>query len=114
MNINDYRFGNINIEGISYTSDVIITQDEVKDSWWRKQGHNLAPEDLEEVVVNAPKIVVIGTGYYGRMQVPEETISWLKSKGIEVHCAPTGDAVKAFNDLQKHCAAIVAALHLTC
>ncbi len=57
---------------------------------------------------------VIGTGYYGRMQVPEETIESLRAAGVEVRIAKTSEAVAEFNLLQRDCARIVAALHLTC
>jgi hypothetical protein len=48
------------------------------------------------------------------MQVPEDTLAGLRSEGIEVRVLQTRDAVTEFNRLQKDCARIVAALHLTC
>ena len=114
MQISDYEFGKIAIEGQTYTSDVIITPEKVTDSWWRKEGHNLHIHDLGEVIVIKPEILVIGTGYYGRMQVPEKTRQYLQNQGIDVREAKTGDAVTVFNQLQQDCARIVAALHLTC
>lgn len=38
MNIAGYRFGRIDIDGRTYTSDVIITPERVIDSWWRQRG----------------------------------------------------------------------------
>ncbi len=114
MNVNDYRFGRIVIDGSSYSSDVIIMPDKVIDGWWRKQGHELQIEDLNDVMPASPDILVIGTGCFGNMRVPEETVTFLEKHGITVKQAKTGDAVRLFNDLQKECANIVAALHLTC
>jgi hypothetical protein len=57
---------------------------------------------------------VIGTGYYGLMEVPEETRYYLQATGVQLLEARTGDAVKEFNRLQKEYARVVAALHLTC
>ena len=65
MTIGAYRFGEIEIEGRVYTSDVIITPDHVVDTWWRKEGHRLAVADLGDVVAAKPDIVVVGTGYLG-------------------------------------------------
>jgi hypothetical protein len=48
------------------------------------------------------------------MQVADETRQYLKEQGIKVRQVKTGDAVTEFNALQKECARIVAALHLTC
>ncbi len=114
MRISDYEFGRIAIAGKSYTSDVIIAPEQVIDSWWRKQGHNLQIEDLDDIVNAKPDLLIIGTGYYGRMQVPNETKQYLEEQGIKVLQAKTGDAVTEFNRLQKEYARIVAALHLTC
>ena len=114
MKINAYQFGKITIDGNSYTTDVIVSPQGVKDSWWRKEGHRLHIEDLDAIESERPDLLVIGTGFYGRMVVPEKTRQYLQSKGIKVHTLQTSDAVREFNALQKEYARIVAALHLTC
>jgi len=114
MQIDHYRFGHIDIEGRSYDADVIIFLDRVQERWWRREGHQLATEDLGTVMAEKPEVLVIGTGYYGRMQVPEEILDSLRAAGIEVRIAKTGEAVDEFNRLQSEYARIVAALHLTC
>ena len=114
MRILEYEFGKIAIENKTYTSDLIISPEQVIDSWWRKQGHNLDVTDLDDIVKAKPDMLIIGTGYYGRMQVPDETRQYLQQQGIKVRLAKTGDAVAEFNALQKERARIVAALHLTC
>jgi hypothetical protein len=114
MHIDQYRFGHIDIEGHSYDADVIIFPERVQDRWWRKEGHRLAREDLETVLVAKPEVLVVGTGYYGRMQVPEETLDVLRGAGIDVRVVKTSLAVEEFNRLQRECARFVAALHLTC
>jgi hypothetical protein len=114
MQISHYEFGRIAIADKTYTSDVIIAPEQVIDSWWRKQGHKLQVEDLDDIVNAKPDLLIIGTGYYGRMQVPVETKQYLEEQGIKVHQAKTRDAVAEFNQLQKEYARIVAALHLTC
>jgi hypothetical protein len=114
VRINRYEFGSIEIDGVSYHSDVVISPAGVHDHWWRSQGHNLSVEDLSEIEKAAPQCLVIGTGYFGRMQVPTQTLAYLEARGIEVHVARTGDAVQTFNELQERCAGVVAALHLTC
>jgi hypothetical protein len=114
MQISDYKFGTIAIDDKTYTSDVIISPEQVIDHWWRKQGHKLDISDLDDILKAKPDMLIIGTGYYGRMQVTDETRQFLEQQGIKVHQAKTGDAVTEFNALQKECARIVAALHLTC
>ena len=112
--VSHYEFGNIDINGHSYHADVIITPDKVIDTWWRKQGHNLQIDDLDEILKKEPEILIIGTGFYGRMQVPAETLKFLEQRGIQARIAKTSEAVTDFNELQKKYAKIVAALHLTC
>ena len=114
MRIDQYRFGHIDIEGHGYDADVLIFPDHVQERWWRKEGHQLAREDLETVLTEKPEVLVVGTGYYGRMKVPEATIDSLRSAGIDVRIEKTSEAVAEFNRLQRECARIVAALHLTC
>lgn len=113
MKVEHYSFGRITISGKTYTSDVIIYPERVDSSWWRKEGHALHIEDLKDIVNAKPEILVVGTGNTGLMVVPEVTISYLKTKGIEVHVARTEKAVELFNNLQKN-KKVVAALHLTC
>ena len=112
MKVQKYDFGSIVIDGKEYTSDVIVFPDRVKDRWWRKEGHRLDIDDLEEVLEFKPEVLVIGTGYSGVMEVPEETLRYLQMKNIEVHVAPTREAVKIFNGLRGK--RVVGAFHLTC
>lgn len=114
MRIETYDFGRIRIEGKTYTSDVIILPQTIRDSWWRSDGHCLQVDDLTDVISAKPNVLVIGTGYYGKMAVPAATRSFLEAKGIEVHTAKTAEAVREFNELQKNIGNVVAALHLTC
>ena len=114
MKVTSYHFGSITIADNTYTTDVIITPEKVEDKWWRKQGHNLEPEDLTTVIAAQPEILVIGTGYYGRMVVPEKTLQLLHDQGIKTVVGRTSEAVEELNRLQRENARVVAALHLTC
>ncbi|HBR22379.1 MAG TPA: hypothetical protein DD713_07445 [Nitrospiraceae bacterium] len=116
MKISHYSFGKITVDGKDYTSDVIIYPDRVDSKWWRKEGHYLQPADLTDIINAKPDILIIGAGASGVMKVPEETLKFIKSKGIEVSAAVTGKAVELFNKLQagKPDKIIITALHLTC
>ena len=114
MRIDRYDFGHIDIEGRSYDADVIVFSDHVQERWWRREGHRLAPEDLTSVLAEKPEVLIVGTGYYGRMRVAEETLDALRCAGVDVRVEKTGEAVAAFNRLQREYARILAALHLTC
>jgi hypothetical protein len=114
MRIDHYRFGHIGVGGRDYDADLIIFPDRVESNWWRREGHCLNPQDLATVLAEAPELLLIGTGYFGRMRVAEPTLAALRDAGVEVRIAKTGVTVTEFNHLQRHCARIAAALHLTC
>ena len=114
MHIDFYEFGKIRIDNNFYSSDVIIFPDVVTDHWWRQQGHNLTVEDLNEVLQYRPQVLVIGTGYFGRMNIPEETKQHIEQQGISLVALPTSDAVNELNRLQAQCVNAVGAFHLTC
>ena len=79
--IDSYRFGSITIDNQRYTKDVIITHDGVTSPWWRGEGHNLMPEDLAAVVAASPQVLVIGTGSFGVMKVPDGTLEFSARQG---------------------------------
>ena len=111
--INSYDFGKVVINGKMYESDVIIYPDRVNGSWWRKEGHQLCVDDLEDVLESRPDTIVVGTGNPGLMVVLPETEQLIKSKGIKLIAQPTKEACKLYNQLfssQK----VIALLHLTC
>ncbi len=113
MRIELYSFGKIVIDGRTYTSDVIIYPGRVDASWWRKEGHYLQAADLTDVINAMPDILIVGTGYSGVMTVPEETIRFVRSKGIEMKIERTGKAVELYNTPVKG-RKVIAAMHLTC
>jgi hypothetical protein len=111
--IDSYDFGEIVINGKSYTSDVIIYPDKVDSSWWRKEGHELAIEDLKDVLEQKPEMIIVGTGYSGIMQVLPETKKLIESEKIKLLIEDTRRACQSFNELSKK-QKVIAMLHLTC
>ncbi|HDL64334.1 MAG TPA: hypothetical protein ENH12_02985 [Proteobacteria bacterium] len=68
--IENYHFGRIVIDGKTYTSDVIIFPDRIREEWWREDGHSLSLKDIEEVLTLRPDILIVGTGNASLMRVP--------------------------------------------
>ena len=73
-----------------------------------------ALQDLEDVVAAAPEVVVLGTGYFGRVKVLDETLEALAEAGSEIVVEKTGGAVEYFNRFAEDGRNVAAALHLTC
>jgi hypothetical protein len=114
MKIDSYNFGEIVIGGKKYDNDVIIFSDKVISNWWRKEGHKLYPQDLEKIVKENIKILIIGTGYYQAMKVQLQAIDFLKKLGIKYFILDSQSACKKFNELITKKEQICACIHLTC
>jgi hypothetical protein len=111
--INNYDFGEIDIDGKIYHHDVIIYKNRVDDNWRRVEGHLLSLGDVLQILENKPDILIIGTGAEGVMKVPEDVVKAIEGKGISVIVKRTADACEEYNLLSQTQNA-VAALHLTC
>jgi hypothetical protein len=110
--LEEYSFGHLIVDGSEETSDVIVLPRRIVRNWWRRDGHALVLEDLEEVLDELPARLVVGTGAYGRMRPDPQALDRLAERGIEVEVLPTGDAVERYGALNP--AETAAALHLTC
>ncbi|NOX44230.1 MAG: hypothetical protein GXO72_00610 [Caldiserica bacterium] len=113
MRLSNYRFGSVQVDGVPYTEDIQVLPDGAVKSWWRKEGHRVLPEDLEEALAADPELVIIGTGYGGRVEVTAEARALLAERGIELLALKTAEAVEAFNEYSPKKRAC-ALLHLTC
>ncbi len=111
--IERYEFGTITIEGKTYHSDVLLYAGRVDDRWWRREGHRLRPEDLDQVMAAHPDTLVVGTGYFGRLQVDRSVTEAMKKAGIALVACKTKDACAEYNRLSTS-RKVMAALHLTC
>jgi hypothetical protein len=114
--IDSYAFGKIVVNGTAYTSDIILFPDRVVDGWWRREGHRLYAEDLDEVLRARPQpeVLVVGTGSSDLMKVSKGVEEGLRARGIEVIVQPTPQACQTYNELSESGRRVVGALHLTC
>jgi hypothetical protein len=113
MRIDDYRFGHVMVNGREYTDDVIIFPDHVESDWWRKSGHELGVADLSSVLDFKPRLLIVGTGNYGRMKLLPETTKRLHEIGCELIERKTTEACEIYNRRRGE-EGVVACLHLTC
>ena len=112
--LDSYSFGRLTIDGESFAKDVIIFPDgRILSPWWRKQGHRLEANDLEELIRTEPEIIVAGTGYSGLMKPTEELVRLLADQAIEFIAQRTGKAVQSYNQLAA-ARKVGGCFHLTC
>jgi hypothetical protein len=112
MRIDGYRFGRVLVDGEEHTKDVIVLPNRVVGEWWRRDGHSLVLEDLEDVLEELPERLILGTGANGQLRPDPAALEQLREREIEVESLPTPDAVERFGQLDP--ARTAAALHLTC
>lgn len=112
--IEAYSFGNIVVDGKSYTKDIIIYPDgSILSPWWRRQGHVLTRDDLLELLAGSPEVIVCGTGAMGVMQPDAGLRKFLASANIEFIARKSSQAVEIYNDLSG-IKKVGGCFHLTC
>ena len=112
--LENYSFGRVTINGRTHTRDLLIQGDHIIPDWRRKEGHSLAPEDIEHHLLPNTRVLIIGCGSPGMLVVPESTASWCKAKGITLLSAPTREACVQYNEMAAQESWVMAGLHLTC
>jgi hypothetical protein len=110
--IEHYSFGRMVVDGAEHRRDLIVMPDRVLPNWWRRDGHSLAIEDLDEVIDDLPERLVLGCGADGRLHPDPAVIEALRRRGVEVEAMPTGEAVERYGELDP--ARTAGAFHLTC
>ncbi len=112
--IEGYRFGEMVVSGQRYHRDLKIINDRVVPNWWRKEGHNLCLDDIRDILDAGCEILVIGTGAYGVMEVPESVKKAVRERGLAIEVYPTAKAAERFNELVAKGKRVAGAFHLTC
>ncbi|MGC9529315.1 MAG: Mth938-like domain-containing protein [Candidatus Bipolaricaulaceae bacterium] len=112
MRLSGYRFGRVEVNGEEWDRDVAVLPGGTK-PWVRKEGHRVHPDDLGDALAADPQLLVVGTGYFGRLQVSQEVEGLLAERGAELLALKTAEAVDAYNELSRK-RRTCALLHLTC
>ena len=110
--LSHYSFGSLTVDGERHTRDLIVLPERVVTEWWRREGHSLAIDDLDEVIDELPDRLILGCGAHGRLEPPPAVLEQLRARGVEVEAMPTAEAVRRYRELDPKRTA--AALHLTC
>jgi hypothetical protein len=115
MRFQDFTFGSIRIDGVTYEHDVVIDRGEVRKrkkkpskKFRAEFGHT--PLSLEEKIPWQCRRLVVGTGG-GALPVMQEVKREAKRRKIELLILPT---VKAIQALERDPAETNAVLHVTC
>ena len=116
MRFDDFSFGSIRIDGVTYEHDVVINHGEVrkrKKKPYKKfrQEYGHTPLSTEEEIPWKCRRLVVGTGEGGGLPVMKDVEREAKRRGIELLVLPTPDAIRALN---QNLVGTNAILHVTC
>jgi hypothetical protein len=111
--VDQYTFGEVHVDDATHRDDLIVLPDRVLCPWRRKRGHRLQLVDLAEVLEASLDVLVVGTGYFGRMRVDSSVETEFARTGIVLVSAPTSEAIQRFSELPED-PRVALALHLTC
>jgi len=112
VRINSISFGEIEIDGKTYYSDVVV--------WWdgrvehKTSSHEFGMNEFLGLLGREPDSIVIGTGQSGCVHIAEEVKQTAEDKGIKIFADESPRASDIFNALVRDEKKVVAVIHLTC
>ena len=116
MRFEDFSFGSIRIDGVTYGYDVVIDRGKIgkrkkKASKKFRDEFGHTPVSIEEEIPWKCRRLVVGTGAHGGLPVMKKVKLEAKRRKIELLMLPTPEAIKA---LEKNADQTNALLHVTC
>jgi hypothetical protein len=116
VQFDDFTFGAIDIDGVTYDHDLVIDRGEIhrrkkKASKKFRDEFGHTPLSLEEDIPWKCTCLVVGTGVYGRLPVMDDLKREAERRSVELIVLPTAEAIKV---LQKDSRKTNAILHVTC
>jgi len=103
----------------SSSKDVILSPSGSQPWDWSKTDMHHKPgirvQDVQASLnLQQIDVVVLSRGMYNVLQVPQETVDWLKDQGKEVHVGQSEDMAKKYNELVEQGKKVGGLFHSTC
>jgi hypothetical protein len=116
MQFEEFSFGSIRIDGVTYEFDVVIDRGEIrkrkkKPSKQFQADFGHTPLSIEENLPWKCRRLVVGTGAYGRLPVMKEVKREAARRKVELLVSRTSQAIEA---LRQDTDDTNAVLHVTC
>jgi hypothetical protein len=119
--IEEYHFGSITIDGVTYRHDIEVRWTGDVLPWSFRKRHVIDVEEVKRAIEEKPEVIIIGTGESELAEVTEEAQKETKSRGIELIIDGTEQAVRTFNILTEESMEeegkdkkVIGLFHLTC
>ncbi len=116
--IKHVSWGRLEVEGkVEPYKDAKLFPGGSRDWNWRETGtgHSpgIQPADVQELLEHGATVVVLSRGMAECLQVPRETLDFLKERQIAVHVLPTAEAATLYNKLAEN-EPVGGLFHTTC
>ena len=116
LRFEDFSFGSLQIDGVTYDYDVVIDRGELrkrkkKASKAFRGAYGHTPISIEEYIPWKCRRLVIGTGAHGALPVMKEVRREAHRRGVELLTLPTHEAIGLLNEGGKKTNGII---HVTC
>ena len=112
--ITDFSFGRISANGQIFNSDIKIVRGTLVPDWWRKSGHTVEIEDVQDVLDSDSEFFVIGQGQPGYLKITDSLRKRLAKMKIELIEEPTARAIDTFNRLHSEERRVSGGFHVGC
>ena len=116
--IHNTSFGFINVDGVRYNHDIIITAEGKVKKRKKKlskaqygTSHIISLDEIRYVYQKDSEGIVIGSGQYGIARLSDEAIEFLDNRKCNVRLSPTPDAIKDWNRTRGKW---IGLFHITC
>jgi hypothetical protein len=116
MNITEFSFGQITIDGKRWERDIVLDGADVRKrkkkpsrKYRDRFGHT--PLSVDEAIPWRCRRLVVGTGAHGALPVMDDVREEAKRRDVELLIVPTARAIEALKEHPKRTNAI---LHVTC
>jgi hypothetical protein len=77
-------------------------------------GRGVQREDVAELLAHGCRVVILTTGRFRRLRVPESTVRFLQDQAVEVVVTDTKSGVMRYNQLAAEGIAVGGLFHSTC
>ncbi len=112
--ITDYSFGAVKVAGRTHSRDLVVCGEQVLSPWELKEGHRLFLEDLSWTLALQPRVMIVGTGAFGRLHISKEVVKCIDEMRISLHGFKSRTAINDNNETIDQEEDIIACLCLSC
>lgn len=111
-------WGRMDVEGLDRGRDLKLWPGGGRHWDWKEcgtgHGRGVQQGDVEELLLKGSQVVIITTGRFRRLRVPETVVRYLQERGTEVLVLDTKSGIDRYNQLAEQGVAVGGLFHSTC